>query len=133
METERRNLLQRYVACVALLGASLLIFPLLALGAGAVNAPLPRIASNALFFWPQYLLLPNGVIEIGTQSPHPATFASYACAFFWLAAVGAYVGLTPRMRLAWVLAGLLPAAAVVTQLGLLVLRVLGFAVALDGP
>ena len=89
--------------------------------------------SNALFFWPQYLLLPNGVIEIGTQSPHAATLASYACAAFWLAVVGAYVWFTRRVGMAWVLLGLLPAAAVVTQLGLLVLRSLGLAVVLDGP
>jgi hypothetical protein len=37
------------------------------------------------------------------------------------------------MRIAWVLAALLPAIAVLAQLLLLALRALGFTVFLDGP
>jgi hypothetical protein len=139
LDTERQRLLRRYAACVGVLIASLVVFPLLALGAYVLAAPsamtfaLPRILSNVLFFWPQYLLLPNGVVAAGTDSSHLASLARYPCAAFWLGAVAAYVWITRRARARWVLLGLLPAVAAVAQLLLLALRALGFAPVLDGP
>lgn len=139
MDTEKQRLLQRYAVCVGLLAASLLLFPLLALGIyllvapGATTFALPRVLSNTLFFWPQYLLLPNGIVDTATGSPHLVASARYPCAALWLGAVAGYVWLTRRARAAWVFAGVLPAVAVLVQVLLLVLRALGFTVVLDGP
>lgn len=130
MDIEKQRLLQRYAVCVGLLAASLFVFPLLALG---MSFALPRVLSNALFFWPQYLLLPSGVVDTATGYSHLMASARYPCAALWLGAVAGYVWLTRRVRVAWVFAGLLPAIAVLVQLLLLALRALGFRVVLDGP
>ena len=130
MDTEKQRLLQRYAVCVGFLAASVFVFPLLALG---VSFALPRVLSNVLFFWPQYLLLPNGVVDTATGYAHVVESARYPCAALWLGAVAGYVWLTRRIRAAWVFAGLLPAVAVLVQILLLALRALGLRVALDGP
>ncbi len=135
MDSEKTVFLKRYAISVALLALSLVVFPLLAVGAyllGPAPLSLPRMLSNALFFWPQYLLLPYGVVDRATEISYWVTTARYPSAVFWLAATAAYIWLTRGARLKWVVAGLFPAIAVLVQLVLWVLGAFGYVAFLDG-
>jgi hypothetical protein len=130
---DNRELLRRYVSCLILLALSLVLLPLAVLGVHALRVPLPALVANVLFFWPQFLLLPNGVLDTATHTPVFARASLYVAAAFWVVAVGAYVLGTRGMRRAWVLVGLLPAVLVVAQLVSIALGALGFEISLDGP
>lgn len=133
MTADNRELLRRYVLCLLLLGSSLVLLPLAVLGVHALRVPLPTFVANVLFFWPQYLLLPNGLLDRAAETPVLTRVAIYAAVAFWLAAVGAYVWITRRVARRWMLLGLLPAVAVVAQLVAVVLGGFGFEISLDGP
>jgi hypothetical protein len=136
MDFEQKTTIRRYVLCAVLFAASFVLFPLLALGPyyfGGGTVALPTWLSNVLFFWPQYLLWPNGIVERTTEMPHFAGVMPLLAAAFWLAAIATYVWCLQRVRMLWVLAGLFPAAAVVAQLCLFALTALGFRPLLDGP
>jgi hypothetical protein len=129
--SELARLIGRLSACAAVLAVSFVALPLLAL---AVGEALPRVLRTLLFFWPQYFLLPNGLAERGTDAIRFAGSAIYWSSSLWLTALAAYVWLTRRSRLWYVLAGLLPALAVALELLLLgVLQPLGLSVVLEGP
>jgi hypothetical protein len=127
--------LRRYALCVVALAISLVALPLLAL-MGYVASFLPPLlpvqVRNAAFFWPQYLLLPNGIAHSLTGSVALASVAPYLMSMFWLLAIVPYAWLTRRLRLGWMLAVLLTAAAVLAELVLLGLGALGFQPVLDG-
>jgi hypothetical protein len=127
--------LRRYALCVIALAISLVLLPLLAL-VGHVISFLPPVVPaqvrNAAFFWPQYLLLPNGISHTITGSIALPSVTPYLMSTFWLLALAAYAWLTRRLHVAWILAGLLPAAALLAQLVILGLSTLGFRPLLDG-
>jgi hypothetical protein len=126
---------RRYALCVAVLAISLVLLPLVALAPEFVPfAPRlgPAVLRNALFFWPQYLLLPNGVAHASTGAVYMSGTAMYVMAAFWLAAVGLYVSVTRRVRLVWVAAALLPAVALTAEIVLRALMASGFRPLLDG-
>lgn len=133
MTADHRELLLRYVICLSVLTLSLAVFPLAVLAVHSLGVPLPVLVSNVLFFWPQYLLLPNGVLDAATDAPYFTRAAIYVAALFWLVAVGAYVFGTRRVRRSLVLLGLLAAVAVVAQLGSIVLGAFDLVIFLDGP
>jgi hypothetical protein len=129
-----RQLLTRYVLCIGLLAISMVAFPLLVLAVHSLQrVALPALLANLLFFWPQYLLLPNGLVDLATDAQHLPSLAVYGAVAFWLVVVAAHVWATRKLRLAWVLVGLLPAVGVVAQLVSVALGELGFAISLDGP
>jgi hypothetical protein len=132
MNNETKTFLCRYGICAALLAVSCVVLPLLVLGAHGVGGALPRWLSNALFFWPQYVLWPNGLAERDTEALHFAAVLPWASIVFWLVAIAAYVALLMRVRLLWVVAAFIPAVAVVAQLGLLTVSALGLRLVLDG-
>ena len=130
-QTVTDSYLGRCALCVATLAVSLVLFPLLAL---ALSSLLPRMIGNALFFWPQYLLLLSGVREqLPAAAVHAADVAAFAMALFWLAAVALLVRLTSRWRVRSVLLALFPGVVLVAMLVLMALRSVGYAPVLDGP
>lgn len=133
----RNGWLVRYALCVSILAASLVAFPLLVLAvAGSPETlplVLPRPLKNLLFLWPQYFLLPAGIEDRATGARHWVGASTVVSVGVWLALLGGYAWLTRRMRMLYVLLGLLPTAAVLLQLLLAVaLRLAGFAPVLDG-
>lgn len=133
MTADNQELLRRYVFCLILLASSLVLLPLAVLGVHALHMPLPAFVANVLFFWPQYLLLPNGLLSAASEAPVLGRAAVYVAAVFWLMVAGAYVLITRRVARRWVLLGVIPAAAVVAQLVAIVLGAFGFEISLDGP
>ena len=131
MNNETKTFLRRYAICAGLLAASCVVLPLLVLGAHGVGAAMPRWLSNVLFFWPQYLLWPNGVAERDSNAVHFAAALPWATIVFWLVAIAAYSSLLKRVRLIWVVAAFIPAVAAVAQLGLSLLSALGLQLVLD--
>ncbi|HET8697822.1 MAG TPA: hypothetical protein VFO94_10075 [Gammaproteobacteria bacterium] len=131
MNNETKTFLRRYGICVGLLAVSCVVLPLLVLGAHSVGGALPRWLSNALFFWPQYVLWPNGLAERDTEAVHFAAALPWATIIFWLVTSAAYVALLMRVRLLWVVAAFIPAVAVVAQLGLWTVSALGLRLVLD--
>jgi hypothetical protein len=132
MNFETKAFLRRYAICAGLLAASCVVLPLLVLGAHGIGAGgVPRWLSNVLFLWPQYVLWPNGVAERETDTVHWAAALPWAAAIFWLVAIAAYVASLMRVRLLWVAAALIPAAAAVAQIGLWTLSAFGLRVVID--
>ena len=131
-EPDVRSWLRRYLTCVAALALSLVALPL-----SALFAPgwlLPARLRNALFFWPQYLLLPNGFLTAQGGTPVLFRSATPLAIPFWLGAIGLYVWLTRRTRRSTMLLGLVPVIAVVLELGLRAIDAcFGLRVMLDGP
>jgi hypothetical protein len=122
---------RRFAGCVALLAASLVAFPAVALLAARW---LPRLARNALFFWPQYVLLPNGLLPSDGGPPRLFRSATVVVVVLWLAATAGYVHVTRRWRRRSVLLAFLPAVAVLLELALrVVAATLGLHPMLDGP
>lgn len=129
-----KNLVIRYSACWGILLASLVLFPLLSWLQFRYRL-LPGAAGELLFFWPQYLFLPNGLTQ--EQGPGPgivaATGAVYAAALFWAVVVALYVWVLRRRSAALLYAGFVPVVAAVLQAVMLALGSFGFGVVLDGP
>jgi hypothetical protein len=129
------KLVGRYAACTALLVASFALLPLLALAGAQLGLSwVPRQVSNLLFFWPQYFLLPNGLVTRETGAAHLAGPAPYLFATFWLAVMAGYVWVTRRLATRYVLIAMLPIFGVLLQVVLaLVTAAFGLSVVLDGP
>jgi hypothetical protein len=119
---------------VAAFAVSLVLFPLLALAPTVLPIAWPRWVGDALFFWPQYLLLPGGVRPAaGTASvPTGAGVLPIAAVAFWLVAITVYSGLTLRWRKRWMLPLLFLSVAVTAELALLLLGTAGWVPVLDG-
>jgi hypothetical protein len=124
--------LRRYALCVAVLAVSLVLFPLLALVPVAVPVRLPGWLGNALFFWPQLLLLPRGLQSMASNTVYGAAFAPFLMGVFWLLAVAGVARLTLRWRTRWALPALFVAVASIAELLLLVVGALGLRAVLDG-
>jgi hypothetical protein len=131
MNNETKTFLRRYGACAGLLAASCVVLPLLVLGAHGVGGSLPRWLSNVLFFWPQFVLWPNGLAERDTDAVHFAAALPWVSIVFWLAATAAYLVLLKRVRLLFVVAAFIPAVAAVAQVGLWIVSAFGLRLVLD--
>ncbi len=129
MEVGFASSVQRYALCLALWVSSWVALPFVALAAAAL---LPAALRSALFFWPQLLLLPNGLIDRDTHATVLGPGTLYAAAVFWLVATALYIALTRSVRLHWVLIGFLPLVIVLLTAALGVLRALGVVPLLDG-
>ena len=124
--------LGRIALSVTAFAVSLVLFPLLALAPTVVPLTWPRWLGNALFFWPQYLLLPGGIRSASGVAPVGAGLLPIAAGFFWLIAIAAYARLTLRWRKRWALPGLFLAAAVTAELVLLAFGSAGWRPVLEG-
>ena len=129
------KLIGRYAACIALLVASFALLPLLALAGAQLGLSwVPRQVSNLLFFWPQYFLLPNGLLTPETGARHLAGLAPYLSVAFWLAVMAGYVWVTRRLAMRYVLIAMLPLFGVMVLVVLaLVTSAFGVSIVLDGP
>ena len=127
IDVAKRQLVVRFVLCAGLLALSWVALPLLALAVPA----LPAWLGNHLFFWAQYLT-PVGFVERAGGAVHLTPAAPYMGLLFWIAAVAAYVWLTRRIRIAYVLAAFFPAVVLVLVLLSSLLASLGYTVLLDG-
>lgn len=129
------KLVGRYAACTALLAASFVLLPLLALAGAQLGLSwVPRQVSNLLFFWPQYFLLPNGFETRETGAAHLAGSAPYLSVTLWLAVTVCYVWVTRRVAMRYVLIAMLPIFGLMLQVVLvLVTAASGLSVVLDGP
>jgi hypothetical protein len=127
--------LRRYALCLGMLAVSLVLLPLLALAPALlpfIPSVGPAALRNALFFWPQYLLLPNGLVAEPAGTAYLGDGAIYIAAAFWLAALGVYVRITRGLRLRWVALALLPAVALAAEIAMRVLSANGFRPLLEG-
>jgi hypothetical protein len=124
--------LRRYLWCVGLFAVSLIALPLAAL---VTPGPLlPGRLRNAMFFWPQYLLLPNGFVPADGGPPQMFRSATLLAVPVWLAAIAVYAWLTRRRRLGIALLALLPLVALLLDVGLRAIDAFsGLRVMLDGP
>jgi len=126
------NWLRRYLLSVGLFAVSLVALPLAALV--APGPLLPARLRNVLFFWPQYLLLPNGFVPADGGMPQMFRSATLLAAPVWLAAIAVYVWLTRRRPIGIALLALLPSVALLLEIGLRAIDALfGLHVMLDGP
>jgi hypothetical protein len=123
---------RRLAICVAALAVSLVLFPLLALVPTVVPMRLPSRLGNALFFWPQYLLLPGGIRAAGATAAYGAGVVPVVAAAFWLAVAAGMARATLRWRKRWALPALFATVAVIGAALLFGLRSAGFAPVLDG-
>ena len=128
------HVLRRYLACWAVLLASLVAFPTLAFVA-LPAAWLPDAVAQLLLLWPQYLFVPNGLSREATlgEQTYLHGSATMAAAAFWIVAVGAYVLLTRQLRTWLVLVGLLPFVVLVLAAAMLLLGLGGWGLVLAGP
>lgn len=116
----------RIAVCIAAFSTSLIAFPLLAL---AIR--LPGKLGDALFFWPQYLLLPSGLRSTAGEI-YGAGTAMVLAIVAWLVLLALFAKLTQRQRRLWVVPLLFVGVAVVAELAMLALGVAGLAPVLDG-
>lgn len=125
------SFLGRYALAVALLATSFVLLPLMAL----LWPALPASMGRALFYWPQYALLPGGLRIAGREAGPLAATGSLiiAASVAWLIVSAAFVAATRRWRARWALAMLLPGAVALTVAVLAVLRMMGWVPVLDGP
>jgi hypothetical protein len=124
---------RRLAVCVATLAVSLVLFPLLALAPTVVPLRWPGWLGNALFFWPQYLLLPGGIRAATASGAYGAGIVPLIAAAFWLAVVAGLARATLHWRKRWAIPALFATVVVVSEALLLTLRLAGFAPVLDGP
>lgn len=129
-----RKILVRFLICWGTLLVSLVLFPVLAWRM-LPGGWLPERLGSVLFFWPQYLFLPNGLTHESTlgQGTYLAGAASVAAAIFWFFAIAVYVLSTRRLPAAVVYAALLPAVFVVLAAVVGLLGLVGVGIVLDGP
>src|SRR6267142_472791 len=89
-----------FAVFVLLFGASLLLFPLAVILTHEVMPAfyeaIPYQLSNLLFFWPQLLLLPNGVYKGQSYIAHGTL--GYVAAAFWFVVAILFAWLTNRLR-----------------------------------
>jgi hypothetical protein len=123
---------RRLAICVAALAISLVLFPLLALVPAITPVRWPRWLGNALFFWPQYLLLPGGIRAATASVAYGAGVVSLIAATFWLAVVAGLARATLHWRKRWAIPALFAAVGIIGEVLLLALRLAGFAPVLDG-
>jgi hypothetical protein len=126
------SFLGRYALFVATLAVSLVVFPLLALLPVVVPIGVPARLGDALFFWPQYLLLPFGLLQTAPSGAVVgAGTAPFAAAAFWLIVIAALARLTLSWRKRWALLALFLGVALLAEMLLFVLGSLGFSPVLD--
>jgi hypothetical protein len=125
-----------YLARIALgataFAMSLVVFPGLALAPTVLPVTWPRWLGNALFFWPQYLLLPGGLRSESGAAPTGNSWLPAAATFFWLVAIAGYARLTLKWRKRWMLPMLFVGIAVLAEVALLTLKGAGWLPVLDG-
>ncbi len=123
---------RRLAICVAALAISLVLFPLLALAPTVVPLRWPGWLGNALFFWPQYLLLPAGIRAATATAAHGAGVVPLVAAAFWLAVVAGVARATLHWRKRWAIPALFGTVVVIGEAVLLALRLAGFTPVLEG-
>jgi hypothetical protein len=123
---------RRLAVCIALLAISLVLFPLLALAPTVMPLRWPGWLGSALFFWPQYLLLPGGIRSVSASGVYGAGIVPLIAVVFWLAVVAALARATLHWRKRWAIPALFATVIAVTEALLLALRLVGFAPVLDG-
>lgn len=122
----------RLALCIAALAISLVLFPLLALAPALLPVRWPSWLGNALFFWPQYLLLPGGIRAAAESAPYGAGVAPVIAAAFWLVVAAGVARVTLHWRKRWAVPALFVSVLVLSEALLFALRLAGFAPVLDG-
>jgi hypothetical protein len=123
---------RRLAICIAAFAISLVLFPLLALAPAVVPLRWPGWLGNALFFWPQYLLLPGGVSAANASAPYGAGVVPFVAAAFWLLVAGAFARVTLGWRRRWAIPALFATVVIIGEILLQALGLAGFAPVLDG-
>ena len=115
-----------------LLAISAVLFPLLALGLAMGGIP---FLTNQLFFWPQFMLAPNGFMnrEVGGSVAFLMDSAIFGAVFFWVVFAFAYGYFTRNLRMRFVALGTYPVAFLVMALFHWALALFGYRAILDGP
>lgn len=74
---------KRAAAFASLLAISVVLFPLLAISLASIGIP---FLGNILFFWPQFMLFPNGFynLQIGHSEAYLMDSAILGAIAFWL-------------------------------------------------
>jgi hypothetical protein len=124
-----------FTVFVLLFGASLLLFPLAVSLTYEVMPTfletVPLQLSNLLFFWPQLLLLPNGVHKGQSYIAHGTL--GYVAAAFWFVVAILFAWLTHRLRWRTRIALVFPVVIVVGFAVHASLALFGMSAALEGP
>ena len=123
---------RRLAICIAAFAISLVVFPLLALAPAVLPLQWPAWLGNALFFWPQYLLLPGGLRAASASVAQGAGVAPFVAAACWLAVLAAFARVTLGWRKRWAVPALFATVLVIGEVALQALRLAGFAPVLDG-
>ena len=131
-DADGRPLLQRAVIFLVVLCVSL---PTLPIAAIVLSPVLPSIVGNAMFFWPQVILFPNGFMsmEIGGSEAFLMDSAIYGAIIFWILIAGLFGKVfqkSPRKTAAWLA---LPVALVVAVALHVLLYAFGYTAYIDGP
>jgi hypothetical protein len=126
---------QKWIRAFAILLSVLVIsLPVLPLLAFALDSVLPRQIGNFLFFWPQYVLLPNG---LRTDSPEYTVVlfdrSMELAIAFWVVFLALAGLLVRRWSAKWIVLVSFPLALFTVALAGEALRAFGLGVALDGP
>jgi hypothetical protein len=124
--------LQRAAVFVLMLTLSVFLFPALAFALAYVGV---HFIVNLLFFWPQFMLLPNGFVnnDIGPSQAYFMDTAIFGAVIFWLifSAACGYVLRTVKIR--YVVLASYPVALVTMIAFQSVLGFFGYSTYLDGP
>jgi hypothetical protein len=127
--------MQKWIRALAiLLGVLVISLPVLPLLAFALNSVLPHRIEDFMFFWPQYVLVPNG---FRADSPgHPVALFDWSMELaiaLWLVYLALVALLVRRWSARWIALVSLPLALLTVALSGEVLRAFGLGVTLDGP
>lgn len=125
-------ILKRAVTFASLLALSVIAFPLLAIGLAMIGI---GYFANFLFFWPQFILLPNGLYdrETGHSQAYLMDSAIFGAIAFWLVLSLAFGYILRNFKLRYAVIATYPVAFAAISLFTWVLAQLGYGVYLDGP